>query len=373
MSDVIVVGGGVIGLSVAYELAGQGAAVTVLDQSEFGKEASWAGAGILPPGNLTGADSPEAGLRALSSEQWPEWSARLLSETGIDNGYRNCGGIAVYREEHMELGRSHANEWRQEGVRVEELGSLQMRQYEPALHSDLPFGFRLPDLCQVRNPRHLKALIAGCLELGVQLRPNEGVLDIDVCEGKPHSVKTATENHEADHVVVASGAWTGRLVSSLCSEVRIKPMRGQIVMLSAQPLPIRHVIEDGRRYLVPRPDGRILIGSTEESVGFEKRNTAGAVGELVSFAQRLVPALRHAQFERAWCGLRPYSPDENPYIGPVPNADRMWIAAGHFRAGLQLSPATAVLVRELIMRQGCTIAVEAFGCQRPAVEAAPVQ
>jgi glycine oxidase len=131
-------------------------------------------------------------------------------------------------------------------------------------------------------------------------------------------------------------------------DLDVQPVRGQIVLLEALPLPFTCVIQEGHRYLVPRRDGKILIGSTEEAVGFDKRNTPGAVAELIEFGSRLVPKLREARFERAWAGLRPHVNDGLPFIGRVPTLSNVVVATGHYRAGLQLSPITATQVRQLI-------------------------
>jgi glycine/D-amino acid oxidase-like deaminating enzyme len=165
MSDVLVVGGGVIGLSVAWELAGQGARVTLLEQGGLGSEASWAGAGILPPGNLERASTPEDRLRSLSDRLWPQWSAELHALTGIDNGYRNCGGIEVSFARSTEQLDAEAAAWRAEGVSVERLCAAGLREREPAIADEAVAGYRLPELSQVRNPRHLKALDDTCSDV----------------------------------------------------------------------------------------------------------------------------------------------------------------------------------------------------------------
>lgn len=364
MRDVVVVGGGVIGLSIAYELAGQGVDVTVLERVDFGQEASWAGAGILPPGNPQQADTPQARLRAESCSIWPALSEQLLDQTGIDNGYRNCGGIEVRLHGSADQLNEEADNWQEEGVAVERLTVQQLIQCEPALNRKLVAGYRLPQLSQVRNPRHLKALLAGCAARGVELLPGKPVIGFDTQNGKIVSAKTPEESFSAGQFCVAGGAWSRRILQDLQIEIPLEPVRGQIVLLSMQPLPFHHVIQLGAKYLVPRPDGRILIGSTEEHVGFEKKNTAGAVAELITFATELVPSLQNARYERAWCGLRPCSQDGFPYLGPVPGTENLTIATGHFRAGLQLSPATALLMRQVILDQEPIIPLDAFACDR---------
>ena len=247
---------------------------------------------------------------------------------------------------------------------MERLTQEQLMQCEPALNRDIVAGYRLPQLSQIRNPRHLKALRAGCADRGVELLPGKPVIGFDAQNGKIISAKTPEESFSAGQFCVAGGAWSRRILLDLQIEIPLQPVRGQIVLLSMQPLPFRHVIQQGARYLVPRPDGRILIGSTEEHVGFEKNNTAGAVADLIAFATGLVPSLQNARYERAWCGLRPCSKDGLPYLGPVSETENLTIAAGHFRAGLQLSPATAVLMRQVILDQEPIIPLDAFACDR---------
>ena len=361
MSDVVVVGGGVIGLSAAYELAGQGASVTVLEQGQFGQEASWAGAGMLLPGNRAGARTPEGALRSLSASLWPALSAHLLETTGIDNGYRNCGGLHLsFGDDEPAFAHELAN-WQREGVQAELLTGNAARAIEPALSPNLLAAFWLPELGQVRNPRHLKALFKACSQRGVQLIAGTPVVDWEIAAGRVLAARSLTGTYSADQFVITAGAWSKQLLERAGTLIEITPVRGQIVLLNVPALPFQHVLEVGPRYLVPRPDGRVLIGSTEEHVGFEKRNTAEGVRGLIEFAERLVPALKQASVERFWSGLRPRSSSGLPVIGRVPQTDNLFVAAGHFRAGLQMSPGTAVVLRQLMLGQPSEIAREAFG------------
>ncbi|HUG89855.1 MAG TPA: FAD-dependent oxidoreductase, partial [Planctomycetaceae bacterium] len=307
-ADILIVGGGVIGLSIAYELAGQGSAVIVLEQGQFGREASWAGAGILPPGNPEGAADPAARLRAHSHILWPRLSAELRESTGIDNGYRVSGGLEVLPHGGVASQlTSEIEAWRSEGVAVEELSTAELRECEPALNPSITAAYRLPGMSQVRNPRHLKALVAGCAARGVRLVAGQPVIGFDRREQRIAAVRTPTGTFAAAKFCVAGGAWSRQVLATVGCEIAVEPVRGQIILLSCQPLPFRHIINCGPRYLVPRPDGRILVGSTEEHVGFEKQNTAGAISGLLEFAVDLVPALAKARFEQAWSGLRPGS------------------------------------------------------------------
>ncbi len=364
MKDVVIVGGGVVGLTLAYELAGQGVEVAVLEQGELGKEASWAGAGILPPGNPDGTRSPEALLRAESCRLWPGLTEELREATGIDNGYRRCGGIQVRLGGSSHQLDDEIAAWGLEGVEVAELSPSELIRHEPEMNRDAVAAYRLPGLAQVRNPRHLKALIAGCAARGVELLSNRTVVGFERHHGIVVTAKTSQETITAGQFCITSGAWSKRLLEEVGVRVTIEPVRGQIVLLSAAPLPFHHVIEVGALYLVTRPDGSILIGSTEEHVGFEKRNTAVAVAELIEFAIEVVPELAAARYEQAWSGLRPKSSDGRPYLGPVPETENLFIAAGHFRSGLQQSPGTARLMREVMLGQEPFIPLDSFACDR---------
>lgn len=357
MSDVVVVGGGAIGLSVAWEMAQRGADVTVVEQSRVGREASWAGAGFFPPGNLTGASNPMARLRAFSHSLWADWSEKLRERTGIDNGYRVCGGVIVSFNEPLD---GEFQQWQAEGVAIERLTADSARAIEPALTSELRDAYHLPQLAQARNPRHLKAMRAACELAGVRFLEGCPVTGWERSDRGIIAAKTAHGRVDGDQFVIAAGAWSSALLSDAGLPVTIEPVRGQIVLLQLPQPMFRHVIEVGPRYLVPRPDGRVLIGSTEERAGFVKQNTVDGVAGLLNFATSLVPELDGADVERCWAGLRPCPTRELPLIGRLPDAENTIVATGHFRSGLQMSPGTGVLVSELLTGEETSIDLAPF-------------
>jgi len=355
--DVLIVGGGVIGLTTAYFLARDGVAVGVVDKGEFGQESSWAGAGILPPAVPSPAH-PYDQLRGHSAALYPTLSAELRERTGIDNGYLRCGALYLVEDEAM------SRQWLAEGVRCERVEGKALHRLEPALAPEIERACYLPDQAQVRNPRHLKALLAGCAALGVVLRPGCACHGFEVQGDRVIALQTMAGPIRAGKFLVATGAWTGGLLESLGLQVGVHPVRGQIALLNSGPPVIRRILEHGKRYLVPRPDGRVLIGSTEEDAGFEKRSTAQAIAELLAFGLALVPALANARLERTWAGLRPGSADGLPVMGPVPGRENLFVAAGHFRAGLSLSPATGLVMKELLLGQPLTVPLEPFRLER---------
>jgi glycine oxidase len=364
MEDVIIVGGGVIGLSIAVELAGQGVAVAIVEQGDFGREASWAGAGILPPGNLQAARTPEARLRGLSHSLWPDWAESLEAESGMEIGYSRCGGLELRLGATSNELTEEIRLWRSEEVRVQELSADDVRELEPHLAPECGAVYHLPDLGQVRNPRLLKALLAVCAERGVRLLPGTPVIGFEERDGRITALRTRDGSMTAGRYCVAAGPWSGTVLDSLGVQLSVHPVRGQIVLLSQLPRLFSRVLQIGPRYIVPRADGRVLIGATEEHVGFRKANTASAVRDLTAFATSLVPELSAASFERAWSGLRPGSADGLPYLGQVSGHENLFVAAGHFRSGLQMSPGTARLMRQALLDQETDFELEPFSCER---------
>jgi glycine oxidase len=354
-SEILIVGGGVIGLSLAYELAGQRVKVRLVDRGPLGREASWAGAGILPPAASKPQRDPYAELFRISAELYPVWSANLREETGVDNGYRQCGGVylATDESEEAELRRS-SSEWQASGIRAEPLDVRRLAEREPALaDGNIRQSFRsawwLAEEAQVRNPRHLKALALACARRGVELNPGVAVEGFEIVAGRVAQVVTSNGNVAAGQVCIASGPWSKGLMARLGIDIAVHPVRGQMVLLTSPRPSLRSVINVGKQYLVPRPDGRILVGSTEEEAGFDKRTTAQAIAGLLDFAVRLAPPLGELQIEQCWAGLRPATSDGLPYLGHVPGCDNLFLASGHFRNGLQLSPATAVVMGRLML------------------------
>jgi glycine oxidase len=360
-SDIIILGGGVIGLSAAYFLAKEGVSVILCEQGALGKESSWAGAGILPPSDLRHATHPFDRLRALSGALFPDLSRELHERTGIDNGFVRCGGLEFLSQ----AGGADAHEWRSLGVAEKILAEKDAVLLEPALAPGLGQTILLEGMAQLRNPRHLQALAAACLATkNVTFREGTSAESLVVEGNRAKGVRTPSEILYGDAVLIAAGAWTDRLLEPLGCRLNIEPVRGQIALLNPGAVVLRRILMWGAQYLVPRLDGRVLIGSTEEHAGFEKSTTAAGIGGLLELGVKLVPALASAALERTWAGLRPGSPDGLPYIGPTPGIDNLYVAAGHFRAGIQLSPGTALLLKEMILRRPLSMPIDAFRLDR---------
>ncbi len=366
MSDCLIVGGGVIGLSLAYELAGHGVRVRVIDAGQPAREASWAGAGILPPASAS-VDDPLEQLTALSNDLHRQWSDELRSSVGIDNGFRRCGAVYLARDGAGALALdAYSRLAAARRIVAQRLSRDELAAIEPGLEpsgSELTAYF-VPDECQVRNPRHLKALLVGCAMRGVEVTSGAAAEDFEIVGRRVRSVRTGMGSFAADRVCLTTGAWTSARAQRLGVGVSVRPVRGQMVLFAPTRPVLGRIVNEGNRYLVPRPEGRVLCGSTEEDVGFDRGTTAGAIGGLLQFALGLAPELGQAEIEHTWAGLRPSTADGLPYLGRTGHLENVFVAAGHFRSGLQLSTGTAIVMSQLIRGQRPQIDLTKFSPDR---------
>lgn len=391
VTDCLVVGGGVIGLSIAWELLNRGLTCTVADQATVGKGCSWAGAGILPPARLDTALDPIDRLRGLSHQLHPVWSERLRTTTGIDNGYRLCGGIylATSPGEAASLA-GQTSYWSEYGISAEPLSLDELSKKEPAIfaaagsnygsdygsdqqpspNDSLRSAFWVPDEAQIRPPAHLQALVEGCKRLGCKILDNavvEGLTVESLTEDSTIATGSSQQkapnsasawdincgNHQisAGHIVLACGAWASRFSDPLGRTEAVFPVRGQAILFQAKPGLLRSVINEGNRYLVPRDDGVVYVGSNEEEVGLVEGTTPEIIESLFNWATTWVPALRDAKILRTISGLRPGSFDGFPHLGRCSLQPNLYFATGHYRSGLHLSCATAEVIADMITAQ----------------------
>jgi glycine oxidase len=363
----------VIGLSLAYELACRGQSVCVLDRQEFGREASWAGAGIIPPGSWYDKHPAMQSLGRLGYELLPTWSCRLREETGLDNGWRVAGGV------HLSVGLADAARlrlfhtlahWKTLGIRSHDIDASELADIEPHLAGSPivrdatgTVGHHVPGEAQLHNPRHLEALLAACEKQGVGLIPHAGVRGWSIAGGRIESVLAGENRYSAGHVCLAAGCWSGPLAGQIGLELPVKPVRGQMALLrpaTADP-PLGKVVHWNGRYLVPRED-QVLVGATVEDAGFSKETTTDAIAELIELAARL--GLENPSVEQTWAGLRPGTADHLPILGRLPGLENGWIAAGHYRAGLQMSASTAVVMADLLAGNSPPIDIAPFSATR---------
>lgn len=356
---VVVIGGGINGLLTARELAGAGVDVVLLEQGEIGREASWAGGGIVSPLYPWRYPPAVTALASRAQQAYPVLTAALLDETGIDAELERCGLLFIDAPDVRD-----ARAWAaQQQVPVEVLEHAVLHTRWSGLAADAGTGLFMPTLANVRNPRLLKALLSSLrASPRVHLREQAEVMAIQPARGGVASAVLASgEVVSGDAVVVCGGAWSGRLLAMVGVTLPVRPVRGQMQLYRLAPGSLPSMIMRGGHYLIPRRDGHVLCGSTLEEAGFDKSTTAQAHDILRAAALKLWPALAEAPLVRQWAGLRPGSPNGIPFIGPVPGQDGVWVNAGQFRNGLVLAPASAQLLADLLLGRTPAVAPEPYG------------
>ncbi len=363
MGDVIVVGAGLIGLSIAFELAQRGAAVRVYDRAEPARAASWAGAGMLAPYTERITDEPLLALCAASLREYPDFVARIRDASGIDAHLRLDGVLyAAFDAAEMNALRRQAEALQARGVGCEPLDRSAVLTAEPWLGASLTGGLLKRDEGQVDNRRLGRALAAACDASGVRIEQNFS-LEVECDARRVLGVRSDRGFNGARAVVNACGAWAAQLhgVPRSCVPP-IEPIKGQMIALSVPSGFVRRATWVPGAYLVPRDDGRLLIGATVESSGFDERVTAEGVHALLHSALDAAPALGSFTMTESWSGLRPGTPDGRPILGPS-ELDGFFLATGHYRNGILLAPATARLIADAIERDESS-ALESFSIAR---------
>ena len=365
MTDVLIIGAGIMGCASALALASRGVRTRVLERSVPGAEASSAAAGILGAQVESHADGPMLRLCLASRARFASLARELSERTGIDVGYRPTGVTRVaFDLEALQTAREIASWQAAAGLRVEYLGARAVRDAEPAVASTALGGVHFADDARIDPPSLLNALRIAAEGAGALFSSGSYVSRVDVELGRARGV--VMENGErlsASHVVLAAGSWSPLVAHSSLDERAIVPARGQIVELLATSPILRGVVFGPGCYLSPRDDGRVLVGSTLEFVGFRRGVTAQAVHALVGAAMHLVPALGEAQLGRTWSSFRPYTEDERPLIGPT-DVEGLILATGHHRNGILLSAITAEIVASCIAGEALPVDIAPFSSAR---------
>ncbi len=344
MNDVLIIGGGIIGLMTARELMLAGAKVTLIEMGETGRESSWAGGGIISPLYPWRAPAAVTALAGWSQEVYPALAVELFDATGTDPELTPSGMLILDTDE-LELalawGASHAQP-------IEVVQGPHLHEIEPELGPRPARALFFPEIAQVRPPRLSKAL-RRALDAHIELREQEEVVELLIEGDRAVGARTAKGRVKAEQIVICAGAWTAKLLGPLGTAPDIRPVRGQMILFHAKPGQISHITLREDRYIIPRRDGRILFGSTLEHTGFTKTTTAEDKEALYRDAIALFPVLKRTPIEDHWAGLRPSSPSGIPYIGAYPGIAGLHINAGHFRNGLVTAPASARLIADLML------------------------
>jgi len=348
-ADVVIVGGGVIGLTIARALALRGVRdVCLVERGRLGTEASWAAAGMLLP--QVEADAPDEffNLACQSRDLYQGFAAALHEETGIDVELDTTGTLylALTEHDHEEIEKRY--EWQtRAGFAVERLSGAEARELEPCI-SDATLGaLRFPKDIQVENRRLLSALANSVTKLGVDIRTQTTVESVTIEGNRVRGVQTSRGAINCPTVVIAAGTWSSFIKSAPVPA--ISPVRGQMICLEAKPQLTHHVIYSARGYIVPRQDGRLLAGSTSENAGFAKCVTAGGIATILRNALDISPTIKDLPVVDTWAGLRPRAAGGLPVIGPCVEIDGLFYATGHYRNGILLAPLTGELISKAIV------------------------
>lgn len=364
-ADLVVVGGGVIGLSVAREARARGMQVTVVERGRPGREASWAAAGMLSPLGEALEPGPFLRFGLESLEAYPDFAAELEEETGIPVEHRRCGKLRVALSEPEKERLLGRHRWAvEQGFSARWLAPEAIRTSEPALCTPVRGGLLLDEDHRVDGRALMEALIRSVRQRQTRLLEGSEVRAVEAAKGRARGIVLKSGIRiEADAVLVAAGAWSGRL-EGLPTPLPVRPVRGQMLCLRPQTLPSARVLESEEGYLVPRDDGRLLVGATVEEAGFERGVTAGGVRSLLDAALRLVPGLASAPVSESWAGFRPGTPDGLPILGEHPEVEGLFVATGHFRNGILLAPATARTMGALVAGDPDASPPSEFGVHR---------
>jgi len=371
----VIIGAGVMGLGIAWRLAQAGCKVTVYDRGTAGHGASWAAAGMLAAAVET--EPGEEALLALTLESqrmWPDFSRELEAASGVPVGYRDEGTIVVglTRDDAEQL-RFTFDFQRRLGLELEWLSGAEARRREPHLRPGVPAAVFSPRDHQVDNRQLTRALTAAVRRAGVELCEDDPVHSLEVSGGRACAVLTERRRDPADVVVLAAGAWSREIAGIPTAQLPpVRPIKGQMLALSMDPgAPLlRHVVWLPRGYLVPRLDGRLVIGGTVEERGFDDRLTAGGLLALLEGAWCAVPGIEELPIAETWVGFRPGSRDDAPMLGPS-GFDGLVFATGHHRNGILLAPLTANVISAYVLTGRLPAAVAPFTPERFAGRAMP--
>lgn len=347
-SEIIVIGGGVIGLATAIELRLLGASVTILSK-DFKAAAGHAAAGMLAPQAERIATGAMWDLCLASRDLYPEWIAKIESISGIDSGYWPCGILAPYYTE-SEPG-------------IDWLDARSIHDRQSGLDAAVVGGYYYPAEGQVDNRALMRSLLIACQSLGIKFQDGVEVIDIHRRQGRVTHLETDRGDICAQHYILATGAWSQQLFA-----IPVVPRKGQMLSVlvpagQRDNLPLQQVLFGEEIYIVPRQDGRIIIGATSEDVGFAPANTLKGVKQLMTNAMRLFPPLQQFPLHETWWGFRPATPDELPILGTSTEAN-LTLAIGHYRNGILLTPITAKLIADLVWHQQADNLLAAFIWQR---------
>jgi glycine oxidase len=351
-ADIIIVGGGAIGCSIAYYMAKAGAHVTLLERSSLAGESTAAAAGMLAPiTEKTGQDAfLTFGIRSM--EMFGALAAELEAAGGVDIELVRSGILRVVYSEDEEKELESFTAWQADmDLGVHWITAAEAYEMEPSLAPGMRRAMHSVKEQHVNPSRLAQSFAKAAVTFGATMREGANVETLEVIGNDVEGVTLSTGEQFRGHVVLAGGAWSSALAKQIGLELSVRPVRGQMVALSSTDVVLKRVLWGERAYAMQKADGSIWVGGTMEEVGFDRRITAAGVGQMLQCAAGLIPDLADATFLRAWVGLRPGSPDGMPILGAVPGWKGITLATGHFRNGILLAPITGQLIADLVLEQ----------------------
>ncbi len=355
--DLLIIGGGAVGLSTAFCALQKGLSVKILDKERAGSRASWSGAGMLnlhPFPNPTPEKPDYHDLIAKGIELHKAWNAQLLEETEINTGFLRCGALDLVTSERIiEEGADKFERMlracRERNIPATVLTPLEARELEPEINPDtFEYAIHLPQDGQVRSPRFCRALALACRQRGASIEEGVEVKELWIENGHASGALTISgERISAGKTLVCAGAWASQfqpLLDQIPRVAKITPVKGQITCYDVPKRLCSRILTAGHHYIVPRPDGVLLVGSTSERVGFDTVVTDEGQHTLKNFAEALLPALKQQRPVQGWADVRPGLIGSHPILGAVPGIENLFIAAGHYRNGICLAPVSGEIM-----------------------------
>jgi glycine oxidase len=367
--SVIILGGGIIGLSCAFEAARRGMNVTLIEPNELGGQASGAAAGMLAPFSENTEQPDDFFHLCLSSLRcYPEWIKAVEELSGLSVEWVQSGSINVFMHEADALPIASRLQWQNErGAKAELIDAAQLRKLEPMVSHSAVAGIYTKQESHVYAPKLVTALAAACLNLGVNLHALAGEIE-EVLVHPSGGVSVRAERLasvvHADRLVVSAGAWSGAYEKWFGLSIPIHPIRGQICSFEHQADEVRHMVFSSQAYWVGKKNARLVCGASEDVAGFATSVTERGIGRLIRSSNRLFPFLEKRQTAHSWAGLRPATRDGQPLLGRIDGMPGVIMAAGHYRNGILLSPITALIVADLLEEKHVKLSISGFAPHR---------
>lgn len=348
-TDVVIIGGGVIGCAIAYYLRKANVDVIVLEQGEIGAQASSAAAGLLAPLGPLSGPGPFADLLLAGFALFPSLVPELEEASGVHLEYEQTGALRTVRNPKRVTNlKKRMEAWQPLGLKMQWFTGDEARQREPLLSNDIQAAIYAPEEAQIKAPQVVKAFSQAACNLGAKIYSHQKVTGIQQEKSRVTGVHISQgETISCNHLILATGAWSAQYEEWFNISLPVKPLRGQIICFKQPPQPLHHIIFGDAIYLAPKRDN-IIIGATKEDTGFDTQVTEEGISWLRNSAIKLVPKLEHSMIEASWAGLRPKTPDAHPILGKAPGWENVVLACGHNSVGIILSAITGRTTAEFV-------------------------